>query len=157
MLTINRVLEDRSREVERVYLKDSDLGVLERYASDFAHRAKTYNLLRDRSEDIVQRSIQLMSLNYPNMIAKLADRCKYDMSNVLRYIALAILRDDEQFFRDQMGDWLSTVLCAYQVSTECSMAYRKMQEVINTQLPNECAILIKPYIDMTVMSLSRND
>ncbi|CAN1209620.1 hypothetical protein TUMEXPCC7403_05310 [Tumidithrix helvetica PCC 7403] len=157
MPAINRVLEDKSREADRMYLTDSDLGLLERYAKDFANRAKTYNLLRDRNEAIVKQSIQMLALNYPSLVEKLADRCKYDMSNVLRYIALAILRDDEQFFRDQMGDWLSTVLCSYQVSTECSMAYRKMQESINTQLPSECAILVKPYIDMTVMSLSRND
>jgi len=54
-----------------------------------------------------------------------------------------------------MMDWLSTVIISYQISSECAMAYHKMQEVIEEHLPSECAALVKPLTDMTVSMLSR--
>lgn len=156
MLTINRILDDKVTKVDDHYLSDTDLSQLSKYASSFSVRLQTYNLLRDRSDEIVGRSLQTLAQAYPALIQKHADRCKYDMSNVLRYMSISILRDDELFFREQMMDWLSTVICAYQVTTECSMAYNKMQEGIDKMLPSECSILVKPYTSMTVQLLSKN-
>jgi hypothetical protein len=156
MLTINRTLSDKASETDRMYLNDHDLGLLEKYAKDFANRSKTYNLLRDRADVLVQRALKLMGQEYPSIVAQLGDRCTYDMSKVLQYIALSILRDDTQFFRDYMSDWLSTILGSYQVTPECSTGYRKLQEVINAQLPPECANLVKPYTDLTIAALNRD-
>ncbi len=156
MQTINRTLEDRIREVEQEHLSNTDLFKLERYAGSFANRAKTYNLLRDHAETIVLKSLQHLAKAYPKLIEKQAARCKYDMTNVLRYMALSILLDDELLFKEQIMDWLGTVVCSYQVSTECSMAYRKMQEAIEEKLPPECSVLAKPYTDIVLMILSRD-
>jgi hypothetical protein len=156
MLTINRILEDKITEVEDHYLSDSDLSQLVKYAGVFSTRLQTYNLIRDRADEIVEKSLQILVQAYPALMQKHTDRCKYDMSHILRYMSLAILRDDELFFREQMMDWHSTVLFAYQVTTECSMAYRKMQEVIDKILPPECSILVKTYTDMAVRLLSKN-
>lgn len=156
MLIINRTLEKKITEVEERYLDNNDLSQLAKYAGSFSLRLKTYNLFRDQAEEIVVRSLQVLVQAYPALMQKHASRCKYDMSNVLRSMSVAILRDDELFFREQMMDWLSTILYAYQVTTECSMAYHKMQEVISKMLPPECSMLVKPYTDMTLLLLSKN-
>jgi len=155
MQTINRTLEEKIVEVERTYLSNGEILKLESFVGSFAQRAKTYNLLRDRAEPIVTASLSHLEKAYPSLYQKQASRCKYDMSNVLRYMALSILLDDDRIYRDQMMDWLSTVIISYQISSECAMAYHKMQEVIEEHLPSECAALVKPLTDMTVSMLSR--
>lgn len=153
MLTINRTLEEKISAVDRVYLTDSDLFNLERFANSFSVRVKTYNLLRDLADEITVRSLKLLAQQYPELIHKQLQRCKYDMSNMIRYTSLSILRDDELFFRETLMDWLANIINSYQVGKECSTAYRLFQTVIDELLPAECAALVKPYSEMAIATL----
>lgn len=150
---MNRTLDEKISVIDRVYLNDSDIYNLERFASSFSLRVKTYNLLRDRADEITIRALQLLAQQYPELVQKQLQRCKYDMSNMIRYASLAVLRDDELFFREALMDWLANIINSYQIAKECSTAYRLLQVVIDERLPAECAALVKPYSDMAISSL----
>ena len=145
LLTMNRTLDEKIANVDRVYLTDIDLYNLERFANSFSLRVKTYNILRDRTDEITIRTLKLLAQQYPELVQKQLQRCKYDMSNLIRYTSLSILRDDELFFREALMDWLANIINSYQVTQECSTAYRLFQSVIDEMLPLECAALVKPY------------
>jgi hypothetical protein len=153
MLTMNRTLDEKIAAVDRVYLTDTDLVNLERFANSFSVRVKTYNLLRDHGDEITVRSLKLLAQQYPELVQKQLQRCKYDMSNMIRYASLAVLRDDELFFRETLMDWLANIINSYQVGKECSTAYHLLQTVINEMLPSECAAMVKPYSDMAIATL----
>jgi hypothetical protein len=153
LLTMNRTLDEKIANVDRVYLTDIDLYNLERFANSFSLRVKTYNLLRDRTDEITIRTLKLLAQQYPELVQKQLQRCKYDMSNLIRYTSLSILRDDELFFREALMDWLANIINSYQVTQECSTAYRLFQSVIDEMLPLECAALVKPYSEMAISSL----
>jgi hypothetical protein len=153
LLTMNRTLDEKIANVDRVYLTDIDLYNLERFANSFSLRVKTYNLLRDRTDEITIRTLKLQTQQYPELVQKQLQRCKYDMSNLIRYTSLSILRDDELFFREALMDWLANIINSYQVTQECSTAYRLFQSVIDEMLPVECAALVKPYSEMAISSL----
>jgi hypothetical protein len=153
LLTMNRTLDEKIANVDRVYLTDIDLYNLERFANSFSLRVKTYNLLRDRTDEITIRTLKLLAQQYPELVQKQLQRCKYDMSNLIRYTSLSILRDDELFFREALMDWLANIINSYQVTQECSTAYRLFQSVIDEMLPVECAALVKPYSEMAISSL----
>jgi hypothetical protein len=153
LLTMNRTLDEKIANVDRVYLTDIDLYNLERFANSFSLRVKTYNLLRDRTDEITIRTLKLLAQQYPELVQKQLQRCKYDMSNLIRYTSLSILRDDELFFREALMDWLANIINSYQVTKECSTAYRLFQSVIDEILPTECAALVKPYSEMAISSL----
>ncbi len=153
MLTMNRTLEEKVDVVDRVYLTDSDLFSLERFASSFSIRVKTYNQLRDLSEEITVKTLRLLARQYPELVQKQLSRCKYDMSNVIRYTSLSILRDDENFFRETLMDWLANIINSYQVAKECSACYRLLQTVIDEMLPPDCSALVKPYSDLAISAL----
>jgi len=150
MLTMNRTLEEKVGVVDRVYLTDTDLVNLERFASSFSIRVKTYNLLRDHSDEIIVQSLKLLAQQYPELVQKQLQRCKYDMSTMIRYSSLSVLRDDELFFRETLMDWLANIINSYQIAKECSTAYRLFQTVIEKMLPPECAALVKPYSEMAI-------
>ncbi len=153
MLTMNRTLDEKIGFVDHVYLTDTDLFNLERFANSFSIRVKTYNLLRDRTDEITIQTLKLLSQQYPELVQKQLQRCKYDMSNMIRYTSLSILRDDELFFRETLMDWLANIINSYQVAKECSTAYRLFQTVVDQMLPPECAALIKPYSEMAIATL----
>ncbi|MCL1493218.1 MAG: phycocyanin [Pseudanabaena sp. Salubria-1] len=153
LLTMNRTLDEKIANVDRVYLTDIDLYNLERFANSFSLRVKTYNLLRDHTDEITIRTLKLLAQQYPELVQKQLQRCKYDMSNLIRYTSLSILRDDELFFREALMDWLANIINSYQVTQECSTAYRLFQSVIDEMLPLECAALVKPYSEMAISSL----
>jgi hypothetical protein len=153
MLTINRTLDEKIVVVDRVYLNDTDLFNLERFANSFSLRVKTYNLLRDNADEITVRSLKLLAQQYPELVQKQLQRCKYDMSTMLRYVSLAVLRDDELFFREKLMDWLANIIHSYQVEKECSIAYHLFQMVIDQMLPTECAAMVKPYSEMAIAAL----
>ena len=131
LLTMNRTLDEKIANVDRVYLTDIDLYNLERFANSFSLRVKTYNLLRDHTDEITIRTLKLLAQQYPELVKKQLQRCKYDMSNLIRYTSLSILRDDELFFREALMDWLANIINSYQVTQECSTAYRLFQSVID--------------------------
>ena len=153
MLTVNRTLDEKIADVDHIYLTDSDLFNLERFANSFSVRVKTYNLLRDRADEITIRTLKLLAQQYPELVQKQLQRCKYDMSNVMRYTSLSVLRDDEVFFSETLMDWLANIINSYQVAKECSTAYRLLQSVIDEMFPPECAALVKPYSDMAISAL----
>ena len=153
MLTMNRTLDEKIGFVDHVYLTDTDLLNLERFANSFSIRVKTYNLLRDRTDEITIQTLKLLAQQYPELVQKQLQRCKYDMSNMIRYTSLSILRDDELFFRETLMDWLANIINSYQVAKECSTAYRLFQTVVDQMLPPECAALVKPYSEMAIATL----
>jgi hypothetical protein len=153
MLTMNRTLDEKVGDIDRVYLNDTELLNLERFANSFSVRVRTYNLLRDRADEITIKTLKLLAQQYPELVQKQLQRCKYDMSNVIRYTSLSVLRDDELFFREALMDWLANIINSYQIAKECSTAYRLMQSVVDEMFPPECAALVKPYSDMAISTL----
>lgn len=92
--------------------------------------------MRDHTDEITIRTLKLLAQQYPELVQKQLQRCKYDMSNLIRYTSLSILRDDELFFREALMDWLANIINSYQVTQECSTAYRLFQSVIDEMLPS---------------------
>jgi hypothetical protein len=156
MRTISHLLEDKAKTIEKSYLNNGDLSQLERYVGTFNTRVTTYKLLRDSANEFLDKSLEQIAKEYPAIYQKHADRCRYDMTQILRYMALSILRNDELFFRDQMIDWFTNILTSYSVAGNCSTIYRNLQKLIDKKFPAESATLVKPYIDMIVAMLTRS-
>jgi hypothetical protein len=75
------------------------------------------------------------------------------MTEVLRYIALSLLRQDEVFFKEQLLSWLDTILVAYKRTAPCAMAYRYLEDAIASNLSPLDANLISPFLKLVIQSL----
>ncbi|MDX2228759.1 MAG: phycobilisome protein [Leptolyngbyaceae cyanobacterium bins.349] len=153
MHTLNYTLDQNILDADGRYLDSQELQPLEQYVQSYATRLDTYQQLRDHSEKLVLMALRKLATTYPELVQQHGGRCKYDMSEVLRYIAIAILRDDETFFKDQMMVWLDTILLAHRRQAQCGQAYRNLQEAIATSLTPAAMNLIRPYLDVITQSL----
>ena len=153
MQTLNHTLDRNVFDADGCYLDAQGLKPLEQYLQTYATRLEAYQQLRDQSQALVQQALKKFEQAYPDLIQKHRQRCQYDMAEVLRYIALSILRDDEVFFKEQMMSWLDTILLAHKRNSHCMMAYRNLQEAINANLPPASSSLIRPYLDSVILTL----
>lgn len=153
MHSLNHTLECSIIEADGRYLSAQDLYPLEQYVQTYAARVATYQQLSQQSEKLVLQSLRKLALSHPDLIRQHGSRCKYDMTEVFRYIALSILRDDEIFFKEQMMSWLDTILVAYKQNNHCAMAYHYLQEIVEASLPPASSGLIRPYLDHVIQSL----
>lgn len=153
MHTLNYTLDKNVVEADGRYLDSQELQPLEEYVQSYAIRLETYQQLRDAGEKVVLMALRKLATTYPELVQQHGGRCKYDMSEVLRYIAIAILRDDETFFKDQMMVWLDTILLAHKRQAQCGQAYRNLQEAIVATLPASATNLVRPYMDLITQVL----
>lgn len=153
MPTLNHTLEEQIIVADGRYLSQEELRCLENYVNSYAMRLETYQKLSLHSEAIVLNALRKFARVHPETIQQSGKRCQYDMSEVLRYIALSILRDDEFLFLEKIMFWLDTVLRAHHRQAACSKAYQYLQEAVEETLtPANCS-LIRPYIGIVLNSL----
>lgn len=153
MNTLNHTLEETLLQADGRYLNTQELTSLEHYVQSYTNRLETYQQLREHGEKLILESLRHVAQTHPEVIQRHGPRCKYDMSEVVRYIALSILRDDEVFFKEQMMAWLDTILLAYHRTSHCSNAYRYLQDAINATLSPACSNLVRPYVDIVTNTL----
>ncbi len=153
MQVINHSLEKTILEADGRYLNAQELQPLEQYLRTYNTRMQAYQVLRDESENLVMQSLRKLAQTHPDVVQKHGPRCKYDMSEVLRYIALSILRDDSVYFKEQMSDWLDTILLAHRRNTQCATAYHYLQEVVQATLPATASDVIRPYLEILINTL----
>jgi len=156
-ITLNPILDRYSSTLDRGYLSNESLAQLELYIQTFPNRINSYKLLRDQTEEIVTRSLELLEVDYPELVKTRKQLCRRDMTIVLTSMALAILRDDERLFREQLLDWFSNILSCFQVNDEYSLAYKKVQLVVDRLLPQESALSIKHYTSITIEALTKKE
>ncbi len=153
MHTLNHTLEKTVLEADGRYLESQELKPLEEYFQSYATRLEAYQALRDQSHNLILQALRKLAQMHPELIQKHGKRCQYDMSEVLRYIAVSILRDDEIFFKEQMMSWLDTILLAHKKTAQCAIAYRALQDAVNASLSPSVSNLVRPYLDSVTLSL----
>ena len=150
---LNCTWDEAINQSDGRYLTDSELQKMQHYLQTFNARSKTYEILRDKSDILVKIALKKFMLLHPEIMQKHSQRCLYDMNMAMCVLAASLLRDDQQFFKENLILWQANILAAYQKSNPCLQAYNCLQEVIKEHLPAPCNQLIKPYMDIMLEAL----
>jgi hypothetical protein len=153
MEAINSKLAELIHDSEGRYLSGAELQPMKKYLHSFADRAKTYEILREKGDVLVRHALKKFMAMHPDIMQQHGKRCYYDMTQVVRYIGLSILKDDPQFFNDSLLLWQANILTAYQKQNSCGVAYRCLKEEVDDRLPSSASQLIDPYLNMMMEAL----
>ena len=153
MLALNSQLDDLIAQSEGRYLSSSELQGTKNYLHTVLERSKVYELLKDKSDALVRLALKKFMAKHSDIMKKHGKRCYYDMSCVIRYMALSILIDDKQFFKDSISLWDTNIVHAYQKQNSSLACYRCLEEVINENLPSNITKYIDPYMQMMLEAL----
>ncbi len=153
MHTLNYKLDKSVLDADGRYLDSQELYPLESYIQSYMARLSAYRHLQEHSDKLVVLALRKLAQLYPDLIQQHGARCKYDMTEVVRYIALSILRDDELLFKEQMLGWLDTMLLAHKRHSHCRQAYQNLQDAIAANFVASETELIRPYLELILRTL----
>ncbi len=153
MHALNHQLQQNIIDADGSYLLPEQISPLENYIETYQKRLETYNYIQKNSDNLVLNALKKLARIHPDIIRNSGKRCQFDMSEVLRYVALAILMDDDFMFREKMMFWLDTMLRAHDKKEVCRKAYGYLQEVVTDHSPAEHRVLINPLFDTIFESL----
>ncbi len=135
------------------YLTDDELQPFQSLRKTHATRLRTYGLLEEQAEALINQALDTMAQTEPNTISQHRSVCQRDMSYVLRAIAVAILQDDEAAFIEQLVLWMQNIMKAVQKEKQSAWAYRILQEVVSEKLPAMNARLVNHFLQVFIDSL----
>ncbi|MBD2154638.1 hypothetical protein [Leptolyngbya sp. FACHB-16] len=144
---MNITLEQSIQNADGRYLTDSELDTLHVYIKTYEARLKTYTLLQEKSGEYILLALQKLAKTDAQTVQQHKDKCIRDMDYVVRSIAIAILRDDEEGFRQELLLWMQNIMVALHKEQQSSRAYRMLQEVVTQEMPKECSDLVNHYLD----------
>jgi Phycobilisome protein len=150
METLNRLIQNNVLDADGRYWNNQELSVLEQYVQGYANRVTAYEHLREKGEALVTISLRKLAQVYPELVQRHGAFCKSDMTAVLRYAALSMLRDDEIFFKEKVLIWLDTVLLAHRHNAHAALAYENLAAAIAANMPETTTKLIRPYLNLVV-------
>jgi hypothetical protein len=153
MTALNHRLQQSIIDADGRYLSAEELQPLEVFFSSYQNRLDAYQEISQKSNDLVLAALKKFARVHPEIIQRSGKRCQFDMTQVLRYMALSILLDDEFMFREKMMFWLDTMLRAHHKQEACSKAYKHLQEAAQEQLSATATDLVRPMINIIFESL----
>ncbi|WP_008317864.1 phycobilisome protein [Leptolyngbya sp. PCC 6406] len=153
MTALNHRLQQTIIDADGRYLSGDELLPLENYLGTYPRRLEAYQEISQKSNELVLAALRKFARVHPEIIQHSGKRCQFDMSQVLQYMALALLLDDEFMFREKMMFWLDTMLRAHHKQEACSKAYHHLQEAIQSNLTANTTELVRPLINIVFESL----
>jgi len=150
----NSVLSQTIYQADGRYLSDNELSPFQGFMSSYEVRLKTYNALRDRSDELILNSLRQLMRTHRQIVQTKGASCKRDMGFVLRYIALSILRDDQQGFVEDFVLWMESITKSLRKEESAIRAYQALRTIIGTSMPADMVHLIDPYLDVFIKALA---
>ncbi|HEY9646818.1 MAG TPA: hypothetical protein V6C88_10630 [Chroococcidiopsis sp.] len=150
---MNSTLEKTLQRAHGRYFTDLELGKLESYAKSYTIRAQAYSMLCDRADELIAKTLQRLEATDQQVVQEHGDKCKRDMSYVLRAVGVAVLRDDADGFREHLLLWMHNIMAALNKEQQSSRAYRLLQEVIRESMSVTGADLINRLLQEFIDAL----
>jgi hypothetical protein len=153
--------EKLCKATEDRYASDIELNFLQEYANSFALRREVYGKLKAAETDLVRKVYEKIKATDPNLLlsnnADLSVKWKADTVRVLRYIAVAVLMDDTETFRQRFLLWFQTIMKAFGTEHSCYVTYEIMKQVLQQYLTPAQYQLVLPPLELTQTLLGKSE
>lgn len=131
-------------EAEDHYLKPEEIESFQHYASSFAQRLETYELLRDAELAIFQPVADQLLEAFPQKQQEIELALKHWLS-VLRYCAMAMLMNNPEFLQRRLLEWLVDLVQVHQMQAIEIELYQLLQAQLQEQLSDQ-NLVIQPFL-----------
>ncbi len=154
---MNPQLESILNDTEGRYLEATEQSELIDFANSLEDRLRAMRSVQQHESQVIKAAMESLWDEYPEMKTEHVDayeRGVRDMTLVLRYTALAMVRDSEAFLEQKLLHWFKTILEAFDMSEPVAFAYRCLRDELQQAMPAEDFALLDPFIERTCEILS---
>ena len=147
---MNRQILEMFGSAEGRYLTASEQSTLRDYAQGLEARLAAMSEISSKETTIVEQTVREIFRAYPDMEKKFKNAmqtCIRDETLVLRYTAMAMLRNDPQYLNDSLLTWLSTILRGVGFAPHfIEDTYKTLALVAGRELSPATAKLLHPFV-----------
>lgn len=139
-------IESLFDEAENRYLKPDELNLINQYVGSLPARMDAYRALRDRELEVMQAVADQLQAELPQEKVENLERSIKNALLVLRYCAMGMLLDDEEFVQKRLLSWLSETLKAYDTQAIDTILYRLLDQKLAQALSPQQVQLLNPQL-----------
>ncbi|HNN97512.1 MAG TPA: hypothetical protein PKI03_34830 [Pseudomonadota bacterium] len=147
---MNRQILEMFGSAEGRYLTASEQSTLRDYAQGLEARLAAMSEISSKETTIVEQTVREIFRAYPDMektFKNAMQTCIRDETLVLRYTAMAMLRNDPQYLNDSLLTWLSTILRGVGFAPHfIEDTYKTLALVAGRELSPATAKLLHPFV-----------
>lgn len=143
---MNPNIEDMFDEAENRYLKPEELNHLNQYVDSLPSRLETYRSLRDQEISIMQKVADHLEEKFPNEEIAILERCLKNSLLILRYSAMGMLLNDENFLKNRLINWLEGTAKAYQTEAIDQELYHHLNDCLGETLTTNQVALLNTHL-----------
>jgi len=131
---------------DKRYLDANDLSILSQYVSSIPERVRVYRTVRDQQVTIMQAVADTLQ-QQTNQPEDLVERSIRNGLMVLRYVAMAMLLDDQGFIEERLRGWLPEIVKAYETQAIDRQLFQLLEQKLAAVLTQPQLHLMKPMLD----------
>lgn len=135
-------------EAENRYLKPEELNCLNQYVESLPNRLETYRYLRDQEVMIMQDVAEKLETQFSNEDIVTLERCLKNALLILRYSAMGMLLNDDNFIRHRLLNWLEGTAKAYQTEAIDQVLYQFLNARLNDVLTAAQVQLLMSHLQL---------
>jgi hypothetical protein len=143
-------------KAEEHYLKPLEIKLFRHHATSLSQRLETYEFLRDQELAIFQPVVERLLLAFPQEKQETLERALKHWLSVLRYCAMAMLLNDQEFLQRRLLEWLTDLLRAHQMQAVETSLYQLLQTRLKELLSDQQLALVQPFLDRAKATLLGN-
>lgn len=137
-------------DAEGRYLEPTEQSMLKEFAESLDTRLETMRAIQAKEGEMVEPAVQAVIEHHPEAaerLDQLEDKTRRDVTLVLRYCTMAMVRDDMSFLEDKLLHWFRTIIQAYEMTDFADTAYSKLLATADNGLEDEHYKIIRPYLE----------
>lgn len=136
-------LDSLFESADKPYLDANDLTLLSQYVSSIPERIAVYRTLRDQEVAIMQPIADALAQRTQEPEAKV-ERSVRNGLMVLRYVAMAMLLDDNAFVQGRLQGWLPEIVQAHETQALDQQLFQLLDQQLAKVLTPAQINLLKP-------------
>jgi hypothetical protein len=130
---------------DKRYLDANDLNVLSQYVSSIPERVNVYRILRDQEVTVMQSVADTLQ-QQANPSEAALERSLRNGLMVMRYVAMAMLLDDQAFVEERLRGWLPEIVKAYETQALDRQLFQLLEQKLAAVLSPAQMSLLKPSL-----------
>lgn len=135
------------------YLKSLDIQLFQHHAQSLSLRLETYELLREQELAIFQAVADQLLETFPQEKQATLEQVLKHWLSVLRYCAMAMLLNDQEFLQQRLLEWLADMVQARQMQAIETSLYQSLQSRLQELLSDQQLALLQPFLAQAEASL----
>jgi Phycobilisome protein len=135
-------------DAENRYLRADELEMIGRYVDSLADRLEVYRKLRDHELTVMQKVADQLQAEMPQAKVEDLERSIKNALLSLRYCAMGMLMNDENFVKSRLLNWLEPSITAYNTQAIDSTLYRLLNQALNQILSPKQMSLLSPMLSL---------